>query len=527
MRVRNHTILILVNIIFMPALIMTPTEAFAACPQPDAPDCACFDDTGAWNPGGAFIQDAAIQTVGTEESCVSNGGKPYYQMVLGCNSESCAMIKAVLMALPWWFGPDYEAREAWCSEAISYWHREASIPYSGGYRHCGWHCDWLYQNVGELKTWYIIEEVIGGRGRWMEPGDVNYDDYILGVTLPVPGAYVSWRTFNDSTDTWVSDGESHSLMINEMWIHEVVPGTTFKVEVTLLEGNSGNRVKNTRHWDDVLSLTPQGSEWIPNSTNKKIYGFGIDLNSSGQPVYDESRLHFVKWPLCTDTPTRNVAVKDPIWDQFYLPYIPPLQAYARLMQQSGGEPNVTPSTPALQIRGIPDGNQVNWLFPKGLSGGVEVLIDLLDIHPLPIKGMELSWSISALPGDYRVQFATPGQPYQEAKVPKMPDPNQYPGQLPPDSSIPVPAVFASSGNGVQVRYVKLIFPSTFEQDAILEELRFRYYKGPLADTEVCSHRLLGDLDGNCRVDFYDVALMAGNWLSDCMLNPGDPACVPE
>ncbi|HUS71807.1 MAG TPA: hypothetical protein VMY06_01990, partial [Sedimentisphaerales bacterium] len=64
-------------------------------------------------------------------------------------------------------------------------------------------------------------------------------------------------------------------------------------------------------------------------------------------------------------------------------------------------------------------------------------------------------------------------------------------------------------------------------DAILEELRFRYYKGPLADTEVCSHRLLGDLDGNCRVDFYDVALMAGNWLSDCMLNPGDPACVPE
>jgi len=62
----------------------------------------------------------------------------------------------------------------------------------------------------------------------------------------------------------------------------------------------------------------------------------------------------------------------------------------------------------LPISGIPDGQQVNWLFPKGLPGGVEVVIDLLDVHPLPIKGMELSWSSSALPGDYRVQFSTPG-----------------------------------------------------------------------------------------------------------------------
>jgi hypothetical protein len=312
-----------------------------------------------------------------------------------------------------------------------------------------------------------------------------------------------------------------------MWIHEVVPGTAFKVEVTLLEGNSGDKVKNSRQWDDVQSLTPQGSEWIPNSTNKKIYGFGIDLNSRGQPIYDESRLHFVKWPLCTDKPTRVVATKDPIWEQFYLPYIPSLKTYAKLIQQTGGEPNITPSTPGLQISGIPDGNQVNWRFPKGLPGGVEVLIDLLDIHPLPIKGMELSWSSGALPGDYRVQFAIPGQPYQEARVPKMPDPGQYPGQWPSGTSVPVPAVFASTGNGAQVRYVKLIFPSTFQEDAILEELRFRYYQGPLADTEVCDYALLGDLDNNCRVDFHDVALMAGNWLVDCFISPNDPGCVPE
>jgi hypothetical protein len=177
----------------------------------------------------------------------------------------------------------------------------------------------------------------------------------------------------------------------------------------------------------------------------------------------------------------------------------------------------------LQISGIPDGQQVYWRFPKGLPGGVEVDIDLLDVHPLPIKGMQLRWDSSALPGKYRVQYATIGQQYQEAIVPDLPDP----GQLPSGTSIPVPAIFTTTGNGVQVRYAKLIFPSTFQQDTILQELRFRYEQGPLADTEVCPFTIVGDLDGNCRVDFFDVALMAGNWLVDCMENPQNPGCVPE
>jgi hypothetical protein len=117
-----------------------------------------------------------------------------------------------------------------------------------------------------------------------------------------------------------------------------------------------NRVKNSRHWDDVLSSTPQGTEWT--GTNKKIYGFGIDIDSRGQLVYDESRLHAVMWPYAT-------------------------------------------------------------------------------YHPI------------------------------------------------------------------------------------------HCYRGPLADTEVCDYILISELDRNCRVDFQDVALMAGNWLIDCHLNPQNPACVPE
>jgi hypothetical protein len=534
MKAQNNTILILL-IVSAPVLIITQTDLFASCDQPDAPDCPCFDDSNAWDPSGAYIQDIAIQTVGTKESCACPGtdgcdweigpeepfassGKPYYQMVLGCNSEAAALFIANLLTWPTPWTPIFEGREAWCSETISYWHREAEIPYPGGYFSSSWHCDWLVQNVGDLKRWYKTEESSGGLGRWIDPCEVDYVDYELGLTVPVPGAYVAWRTFDDFNDTWVSVG-SHSLMINEMWIHEDAFGTAFKVEVTLLEGNSGHKVKNVRHWDDVLSYTPQGTEWLG---TKKIYGFGIDLDSRGNPVYDESRLHVVTWPYATIPPTRIVAAKDPVWAQYYEPYLPGLADYAKLVRQAG-EPNVICSTPGLQISGIPDGRQVNWVFPKGLLGGAEVVIDLLDVHPLPIKGMELQWNTSALPADYRVQYATAGQQYQEAIVPQMPDGSN----LPQDMPLPVPAIFTTSGDGVQVRYVKLIFPSTFEQDAILQRIRFHYYQGPLTDAEVCSYKLIGDLDHNCQVDFRDVALMAGNWLVDCMVNPNDPACMPE
>ena len=273
------------------------------------------------------------------------------------------------------------------------------------------------------------------------------------------------------------------------------------MEVTLLEGNSSNRVKDTRHWDDVLSLTPQGSDWI--GSGKKIYGFGIDLNSRGQPIYDTSRLHWVHYQfVAVGPPTWPVVAKDPVWEQ-YKKRIPRLVGYAKMLHEIG-EPNVTCSSPKLEISGIPDGQNTQWYFPKGFPGGVEIDIDLLDVYPLPTKGIELRWDGSFVPSNYRVQFAGAQQQYKEAIVPDL---SKVPAQSP---SIPVPVMFTTSGTGVEVRYIKLIFPSTFQQDAILQELRFRYYQGPLADTEVCQYTLVGDLDGNCRVDFSDFALMAAN-----------------
>ena len=43
----------------------------------------------------------------------------------------------------------------------------------------------------------------------------------------------------------------------------------------------------------------------------------------------------------------------------------------------------------------------------------------------------------------------------------------------------------------------------------------------------CQYALPGDLNDDCEVDFDDFALMCGNWLTDCYIEPLDPACVPK
>jgi hypothetical protein len=42
---------------------------------------------------------------------------------------------------------------------------------------------------------------------------------------------------------------------------------------------------------------------------------------------------------------------------------------------------------------------------------------------------------------------------------------------------------------------------------------------------LCDNPPLGDLNLDCRVDFFDFALMASNWLVDCNTNPSSPDCL--
>ena len=43
----------------------------------------------------------------------------------------------------------------------------------------------------------------------------------------------------------------------------------------------------------------------------------------------------------------------------------------------------------------------------------------------------------------------------------------------------------------------------------------------------CPYTIPGDLNGDCKVDFRDFAVMATNWLIDCDQTPSNPACVPK
>ena len=43
----------------------------------------------------------------------------------------------------------------------------------------------------------------------------------------------------------------------------------------------------------------------------------------------------------------------------------------------------------------------------------------------------------------------------------------------------------------------------------------------------CDYIIAGDINGDCKVNFSDFAVIAMNWLLNCNQTPGDPACVPK
>ena len=42
----------------------------------------------------------------------------------------------------------------------------------------------------------------------------------------------------------------------------------------------------------------------------------------------------------------------------------------------------------------------------------------------------------------------------------------------------------------------------------------------------CYYALEGDVNGDCRIDISDFAIMAGGWLIDCIDEPTNLKCIP-
>jgi len=491
----------------------TPTPTFAhilatlPCCNGDSPGCincqpSGFSDMGDWDPSGAWIQDIALDTVGTKESCSydvgSEGGKPFYQMRLGISDKTqannLACIIDAMASNP--FLEDIAElyyREAWCSETISYWHKEAGIPYSSGYRNGNWLYDWQLTHTSALRDYYKAEEIIAqllnipgiGRGRWVDWYDLDYSDFEPGVNAPVPGAYVCLKCFVPFVEIngvvgpayWLSSG--HSMMVDEMTVYQTTSGEVTSVHVTFLEGNSGNRVKDTREMADILEYTPWGSEYIASSDcdyGMKICGFGIDLDKYGNPIYDESRLHYI-------TVLEGFASSDleplTVQDNEYS-YVDSIVEYVKQIGRDGIK--VTSSSSTVSVAGIPDAESNQWHFSKDDVGRqsqpLEITIDLLAEHPVPIMGVMLDWQGESIPDGYDILWAGDNARYSKALMPSLRD-LDLPHDIEFKGSIPV--TFGKSGQSV--RYIKFIFPTgTFQDDTTLRNLRFIHDWGP--DTDV-------------------------------------------
>ncbi len=457
--------------------------AVASCHFSDSPDCGCFDNTATWNPTGMWIQDIALDTVGTIVSCVTDGGKPFYQMRLGLGSTGSANTMALIIEVLSSIGTNPYEREAWCSETISYWHREAEIPYSTGYRRSDWHLDWQLTNTNAIRTFYMVEELLdllpfmSGRGRWIEWSDLDYSDFQPGINAPAPGSYVLIRKYDDSNATW--DGKSHSMMINEMTIHQNGFGEVVEVEVTLLEGNAGSpaQVLAVSSLDDLIAYTPGGSEWLSN--NRKILGFGVDLDRNGSPIYDPDRLHYQRDLFVVAPMFKPFLTKDPMWSRLYAPLVQKLVEYATKVI---GGPRVTGPNAVIAKGAVPDGQGVSWVFGPELDrtqpNGFEIEVDLLQDHPLLIKGIALCWE-GAIPMGYSIRYAADGERYQDAS-PVGIESLRMLGQQPGAVLIPIP--FGKQSK--RVRKIQLYFPpGSVIGESKLTEMRFIYDWGPSEEAE--------------------------------------------
>ncbi|MBI9016486.1 MAG: hypothetical protein JEZ07_04405 [Phycisphaerae bacterium] len=50
--------------------------------------------------------------------------------------------------------------------------------------------------------------------------------------------------------------------------------------------------------------------------------------------------------------------------------------------------------------------------------------------------------------------------------------------------------------------------------------------GAIGSVRACDYDILGDINGDCKVDLIDFSLLASNWLLDCKVTPDDAGCVP-
>ena len=376
-------------------------------------------------------------------------------------------------------------REAWCSETVSYWHRETAIPYLRGYL-SDWWPHWRISNVPDLKAWYVAAEGAGGRGRWIDASEIDYDDFVPGVNAPVPGAYIALAEYDPVKDEFPDFKWSHSVIVDEMTVHRDAYGRVFQVEIDRLEGNSGDRVRDDKPtWVDLYSITPQGSQWeatfagadgisgTDDDIRRKVYGIGIDLDPNAQPYYDPARLHEVDHPSYFPALAPSPVVPgDDSW-QDYAVFMPWLIEYAKVVLE-GEIPLLKSGLIPGGFQPLPDGSpQFELHIPEEFVGTITV--QLPAPHPMLIEGIELTWGHGAVPFGYSATFFDVSQQGTIATVPDL-------GNHVPPAGLPVMVPIVLDAAMTNVVAVQLFFPAgSVPPDTVLSDVMVRFEGAPWED----------------------------------------------
>lgn len=377
----------------------------------DAPDCPGFQDDRTWDPSGDLLT-VAEQTArhpgdtsdGVSESLVNNGGKPFWQMRWGFTSSSDA--NNVGTDNPAYWGA--LQRQAWCSETVSFWHREAQLPFDDGYR-TDLVPSWRLNGSGGLQEWYAGQEALHilrpsypARGIWLDDDelDLSASGGVPGYDLPCPGAYQRLVEY-DGVGAKPWEGV-HSQVVYEMTIHEDVWGQVCQVDLVTIDGN----ISNTTKVSPTVRTIPDDLQGHGLATVGRVAidGWGIDqvqVGGAWVPSCDNSRITWVSG-VCYPPPHISSSLESLEW----VPFLTAVYDYGieyhldgaswwddRLPQPSVGNTWVLPGASFADGVGI---FEVEWpvelAFP---TQELELELDTPDLSSLVVYSLDDSGTVLA------------------------------------------------------------------------------------------------------------------------------------
>ena len=415
----------------------------------------------------------AQKSVPAQASCLVHRGLPYWQIQLQIDDPDWAHLVAHF--LPSIANPGSAlAPQAWCTETVAFWHREAQVPWGAGYSTVWWPSSYV-QSAKELRLWYQFEEdpsgIFGffgyeGRGRWINGSELDYANFTPGINAPCPGAYQCWEAFNSTTGAW-EDSCFHSQVVDSMVVYRfgAADGPVFRVDVFVVEGNAsgGNfvdingtsvsrgKVRTDRSYPDVIDYTSLGDQGLAcGLTFRRIRGWGIDLDAAGNPMCDESRITTIVqlliagYPAPTSSPDPDITMVNRLITYF--------------QQSNGASKAVTTNAAAIHTGGALPSPTNHWTIPQGplMVDPSYIQVDLLAEHPIPLRGLVVDWKDGIVPIQYQAWWAGQDGQIHTTVV------NLTPGEPPPSGSqsVPIPATFGPAPSYL-VRYMRLVFSNPY------------------------------------------------------------------